>query len=129
MRIIIIIALALFGVSSGCASRSRDSVTSRGFDHRIPEEMAWIHQQLETASLADGVSQDEANKLAASYWTRFCSRCGMVDMARDAGDYWKAPVYAGYIASHRGDISIHKSSGYISWNGGPTVTNWSRLWE
>jgi hypothetical protein len=126
---LITLLIVLVGVSSGCASRSRASAAPLSIDRRIPDEMAWMRQQLAAASLADGVSQDEANKLAVSYWTRFCSRCGMVDPVRDAREYWKAPVYAGYIGVHKDDILIHKTSGYISWKGGPTVTNWSQLWE
>jgi hypothetical protein len=127
-RSTVTLSILLLGLSVGCAP-SRNSAISRGFDRRIPEEMAWIRQQLASVSLADGVSQDEANKLAIAYWTRFCPRCGIVNPAKDAAEYWKAPFSEGYIPVRRDPILIHKSSGHISWKGGPTVTNWNQLTE
>ncbi len=91
--------------------------------------MAWIKDKLSSVSLADGISQEEANKLAVCYWTRFCSRCGMPEPVRDSQGYWKARVVTGAIPVRDGTILIDKVTGCISWYRGPTVTNWSRLWE
>jgi hypothetical protein len=124
MRVYTRILFAGLLTTFGCATNERALTPYRG-----PEELNWIHKQVETASLADGVDQDEANRLARSYWIRFGSRCGRIDSVRDSRDCWKAPVFVGMFGARKGDILVHKTTGYISWKGGPTVTNWSQLWQ
>jgi hypothetical protein len=67
--------------------------------------------------------------LAACYFNRFCPLCGMVEEVSDKGDRWTARVFTGYIGIHNGDIRITKIDGLISWENGPTITNWNQLWE
>jgi len=129
MRTLLILAVASATVLFGCATRSNNPARAILIDRRDPERLAWIHKKLEMVSLADGVSKAEADDLAVCYWNRFCPICGAVGSVSDARDYWKATVYAGFIAVPKGDILIHKVTGCISWSGGPTVTNWIQLWQ
>lgn len=120
------ILIVVMAVCSGCVSRSPNPA-STSIDQRRVEINPWIYNQLESVSLKDGVSEEEANKLANVYWTLFCSRCGMADPVRDAGEDWKAAVASGFIPTPKGDISIHKNSGKITFSRGPTITNWNEF--
>ena len=117
--------LTLMAASAGFGCATHYSLPP--IDRRDPERLAHIRQQLWPVSLEDGINWGEANRLASCYWMRFCPGCGMVDAAKDRGEYWKARVYTGWIPGPIGDILIHKNTGFISWKNGQTVTNWSQL--
>jgi hypothetical protein len=136
MRIVAALGFVVLVCGFGCATGGICTVApyDRRLQHRFPDELSWIQQQLATASVSDGVSEDEANRLAAAYWTRFCSRCGMVDSVKDRGEYWEARVYTGFITARDGDLTINKTTGDIFWKGSrwkdsPVVTDWSQLTE
>lgn len=120
--------LCIFLIGFGCAT-NRDQSKVQSFRPGYPDQLRWIHQKLESASLADGISEDEANQLAVCYWSRFGASCGIVDPAQETLDYWKAPAFVGNFPVPAGDILIQKSTGYISWKSGPTLTNWNQLWQ
>jgi hypothetical protein len=126
MRIPQIIILVM-AVCVGCVSRS-PKPAAISIDKRCVAANPWIRKQLESVSLKESVNEEEANKLANVYWRLFCSNCGIVEPVRDAGEDWKAAVASGFIPTPKGDISIQKNSGKITFSRGPTITNWNEFY-
>jgi hypothetical protein len=116
---------ALVLICFGCATHH--PIRLSGIDRRGPWASAWVQQKLNSVSLENGVSKEEADKLANVYWRLFCSSCGLVEPARDAGEVWQAQVVSGFMPAPQGDISIHKITGEISWTRGPTISNWNQF--
>jgi hypothetical protein len=135
-RVLAALSSAVLLCGLGCANELGMTVPPYDYrkPHPFPEELPRIRNELETVSVSDGVSRDEANRLAVAYWRRFCSRCGLVEPVRDAGEHWKAQVVTGFIAQRDGKLLIHKTTGEISWKGShwkntPVITDWSQLWQ
>jgi len=53
----------------------------------------------------------------------------MVAPVRDDGPNGAGHVLVGIFGVGSHDILVEKATGNISWIGGPTITNWSRLWQ
>lgn len=80
--------------------------------------------QLAAIDLKDGVNQDEATLLGSEYFLRYVSSCGVTLKAVDRGSYWEVGMVEGVAAvSVKDKIHIDKTSGVISMNGKPTVTD------
>jgi hypothetical protein len=95
---------------------------------RYEHEQAKVRCQVEAIPVGQPITQTNADILASTYW-RYCPSCGAVSPVRDGGQYWSAHVVAGILPVDKPDILVEKATGYISWSRGPTITNWSQLWE
>jgi hypothetical protein len=119
MRVHIAILILFPFLLAGCETETQ----------RYQHEQAEVRRRVEEIPVGQPVSQTNADILVSAYWRRYCPRCGMAFPVRDGGQYWAAHVAVGIIPVDKPDILVEKTTGYVSWTKGPTITNWSQLWQ
>ncbi len=88
----------------------------------IPPTTAQWREKLHTVTLADGVSQTEAQIIGECYFAREVG-CGAFYGVRDGGDRWIAEVGIGVVAMPVHDVYIDKHFGKITSSIGPGYDN------
>jgi hypothetical protein len=83
-----------------------------------------LQGQLQTVVIEDGISIQEANTIAQSYFLHFGPGCGVAAGVIDGGKFWVANTFVGYAGIQTPEpIRIDKQTGRITWSNGPTVEN------
>jgi hypothetical protein len=87
-----------------------------------PEDRANLQAQLRTVVVEDGISVQEADIIAQSYFYHFGPGCGVTQSVTDGGSSWISNTLVGYAAAPtREPIRIDKKTGRVTWSDGPTV--------
>jgi hypothetical protein len=84
-----------------------------------------LQAKLRTVVIEDGISQQEADVIAESYFLRFTPiACGSVARPIDGDTVWIAKTYFGIAPMPtREPIRIDKRTGRVTWSDGPTIEN------
>jgi len=106
--------LLLFSLTCLALSCSKVSPSS----HQIRD----LQAQLRTVVVEDGISVQEADIIAQSYFYHFGPGCGVAHNVADGGSCWISNTQVGYAGTlTREPIRIDKKTGRITWSDGPTV--------
>ena len=62
---------------------------------------------------SDGITQAEAELLAASYFRRVVGNCGMPDECRDQGTFWCVQLWGGIAGLDYGQLRVAKDGSRI----------------
>ncbi len=80
--------------------------------------------RLRTVVVEDGISMQEADIIAQSYFIRFGPGCGAAENVIDGGEFWISKTYVGIAAFPTPEpIRIGKRTGRVTWSNGPTIEN------
>lgn len=83
-----------------------------------------LQAQMRDVVVEDGISAQEADVIAQSYFLRFGPACGVADRVSDGGEYWIAGTKVGFAGvPTREPIRIHKPTGRVTWSDGPAIEN------
>src|SRR5689334_19546880 len=85
-----------------------------------------LRQKLKAVTLADGVSQSEAEIIGQSYFAKNVG-CGAFNGIRDGGDRWIVDGTFGYAAKPLKGFFIDKSSGKLTSPVGPSYDDPLRI--
>jgi hypothetical protein len=86
------------------------------------KETAELRQKLKTVTLADGISQSEAEVIGKSYFAKHVG-CGAFVGIQDAGDRWIVDAKFGYAGEPIKGFFIDKRSGKLTSPVGPSYDN------
>jgi len=87
-----------------------------------PPTTAEWRAKLHTVTVADGISESEAQTIGQCYFAKYVG-CGVCNGARDNGDSWKIIGVTTIAGPDRDCLFIDKNSGKVSSLIGPSYEN------
>src|SRR5688572_16288386 len=87
-----------------------------------------LRMQMREVVVEDGISAQEADLIAQSYFLRFGWGCGAAATVAESDTSWVANTYFGFAAEPREPIRIDKRTGRVTWNHGRTIENPKTIW-